>query len=157
MGRPVYSVCKRLISVCFFVNKRPNDELPFARRANGEQIRENRLGLGFHRFLFDVSMSPFLHVSISLCLCLHVSMTPSPCLHVSMSPCFHVSGIPQTENTTNGKPQCPFVYGKLKQQLTFVYCKRKRNWKFVFLGRKTINFNQLLFQQTCPSMDPAHN
>ncbi len=30
---------------------------------------------------------------------------------------------------------------------------RNRKWKFVFLGRPTINGKeQLLFQQTCPSM-----
>ncbi len=31
----------------FFVNKRTNDKLPFTRWANGERIKENRLGFRF--------------------------------------------------------------------------------------------------------------
>ncbi len=44
------SVCKRITSVRFFVNKRTNGKLPFARWANGKRIKENRLGF---RFLFE--------------------------------------------------------------------------------------------------------
>jgi hypothetical protein len=95
-----------------------------------------------------VSMSPCLHVYVSLSMspvsmspCLHFSMFPSlmsmsPYFHVSisMSPSFHVSGIPQTENETNGKWQLPFVCCKWKSngKLQFFYCKQKRKTEVCF-------------------------
>ncbi len=98
-----------------------------------------------------VSMSPFLHVSISPCfrvsyLCLCVSMSPSPCLHISMylGPCLQVSGIAQTENKNKGKRQLLFVCCKRKTpmanfHLFAVNINGKR--KFAFLGRQTIKVN----------------
>jgi hypothetical protein len=68
-------------------------------------------------FHVDVSMSPFLHVPMSLCLCLHVFM--SPYLNVSMScPPLHISGISQrkTELTENGNFRLFSANGKRKRQ-----------------------------------------
>jgi hypothetical protein len=75
-----------------------------------------------------VSMSPFslFLCMMSPCLFPRVSMSPSsismsPCLQVYMSSwsCLHVSGIPQTENETNGQKQIQFVFWKRRRQ-TFV-------------------------------------
>ncbi len=61
------------------------------------------------------------------------------------------------ENRTNGKQQLPFVCCKQNTETSnfrLFAANRKRKRKFVFLGRQTINSNQqLLFQQTCPSMN----
>jgi hypothetical protein len=61
----IHGKVRSVTSVCFLVNKRKNDNLPFARWESGKRIKEN--GLGF-------------------CL-----MSPCPRLHFSISPCFHVS------------------------------------------------------------------
>ncbi len=136
-------------SVCFFVGKRTDIQLPFARWANGKQIKENQLGFHY-TFLFSVSMSPCLclHVQVSMSPCVHfyVSMSMSACFHVSisMSPCLHVSksispGFRNSENwkRINGKWQ-PFVFCKQKMEtVNFRLFAANGNGKrmFVFLGR----------------------
>ncbi len=92
-------------SVCFFVNKRENDKLLFARWANGKWIRQNHLGFRFPFYFFFHKMSEFPNILIP---CVHVnvftSMSPCPCLHIHvsmsmshvhvsvyMSPCLHTS------------------------------------------------------------------
>jgi hypothetical protein len=102
------------------------------------------------------SPSPSLHVSISPCfdvyvyvLCLDVSISPSPCLDVSMSlcPCLQVSGIPETENGTNGNQQLPFSFLQTENgngKLQFV----SANGNGKSFCRQTINRNRrLLFQR----------
>ncbi len=103
-----------ITSVCFFVNKWTNGKLLFARWANSKQIKENRLPSIF-RFLFDVSMSPCLHVS---------------CLHL------HVSGISKRKMATS---VCLLQMENGTNTLLFVCWKRK----FVFFGRQTIDGNGL--------------
>ncbi len=137
-------------------------------------------------FLFNVSMSPCLHVPLSRCLhvsmslslhvsmspyhhvsmplCVHVSLSPCchvsmyPCLYVSMSPCLHihVSTFPEYRKQNYVMEKGNFLLflqtENWNRKLSFICCKWKR--MFVFLGRQTINGNrQLLFQQTCPSLE----
>ncbi len=179
MGKSVSTVCRRRNFVCFFVNKRIKDKLPFARWANYKRVKGNRLGF---RFPFDVFLL------MSSCPCLHVSM--SPCLRVSMSPCLLVSLSPCLSVLMSlclyNKSLCFYVsmslcpcldvsmfleFRKRKAELTgngnlclcaangndilpFVVENGKR--KFVFLGRQTINGNRRsLFQKRahlCSSM-----
>jgi hypothetical protein len=110
-----------------------------------------------------VSLSPSLHVHVSISPCLmssvYVSMSPPPCLHLHVStsmspcPCLHASGIPQTENRTNGKQQLLNGYCKRKTENSHLFAaNRNRKWKFVFLGWQLTKGNQrVLFQQMCPS------
>jgi hypothetical protein len=62
------------------------------------------------------------------------------------------------QNSVNGKQQLPFACCKRKAE-TANFCLFAKNGngkrEFIFLGHQTINGNgnqQLLFQQTCPSM-----
>jgi hypothetical protein len=94
-----------------------------------------------------ISMSQFLHVSMSPCLFLHVSIHPSPCLQVS--------GIRQTENRTNGKQQLPFICCKRKTataNFRLSVANGKRQWQnsVCLLQAETENGN--LFSLVCQTL-----
>jgi hypothetical protein len=115
--------------------KETNDNLPFGLRVKRSTGYGKWPWILFFVWCLHVSLSLFLHVTmsqsmspchhvsmsqVSMSPCLHVSMSlhVSPCLHVSMCPCpcLRVSGIPQTENGTNGKRQLPFIFCKWKRK-----------------------------------------
>jgi hypothetical protein len=56
MGKSVYSVCKRITSVSFFVNKRTNEKLLFAWRANVSRLRKS------HGLPFSIFCSKWQHI-----------------------------------------------------------------------------------------------
>ncbi len=74
-------------------------------------------------------------------------------LDVFISPCLHVSGIPQTDNGTNGKRQLLFFLRERETaNLRLFAANGNGEQTLVFLGRQTINGNRrLLLQQMCPS------
>ncbi len=125
------------ISNFFFVHKRTNDKLLFARWANGKRIKE--ICLNFH-FPFEVSMSMSQCLSVFMLWCLRVSM--SPCLHVFTFPEFSKWGLELTENgnflyflqTENGHGKLPFVCSKQKRKkdVSFPWSANdKRLWTIV--------------------------
>ncbi len=61
MGKCVWSVCRRVTSLCFFVSKRTNNTLPFARWANDRRIKENRLGF---RFPFETAAYIYVYTVV---------------------------------------------------------------------------------------------
>jgi hypothetical protein len=71
---------------------------------------------------------------------------------MSNCPCLHISGIWKTELMEKG---ISFCFCKWKMETANCYLSSAQ-WKrmFVLLGRQTINGNrQVLFQQTCPSLE----
>jgi hypothetical protein len=76
-------------------------------------------------------------------------------LHL-MSPYRHVTGIPPTENGTNGKLQFPFVcYIRKTETANFCLFAANRNDKRKSVFPWSTNFNnnrRLLFEQKCPSI-----
>jgi hypothetical protein len=80
-----------------------------------------------------------LHVAMSPCRRVLVSPSMSPCPHVLMFPCLYVSGIPPTENGTNGKRKLPFVFsanGKRKRLPFFLLQIKTGNGRLFSLVRK---------------------
>ncbi len=61
MGKCVWSVCRRVTSLCFFVSQWTNNTLPFARWANDRRIKENRLGF---RFPFETAAYKYIYMYI---------------------------------------------------------------------------------------------
>jgi hypothetical protein len=114
--------------VCFFINKRAKDKLPFAWWANGK----NRLRI----------------IAWASVFCLNLM---SPCFHV---PCLHVSGILQMENGTNAKRQLPYVCCEQKMEIAnfrLFAANGNGKRKFVLLGRPTINGNGTAVSANVPS------
>ncbi len=119
MGNSVQSVCKRTFSVCFFVIKRTNYKLPFARWANGKWIKENRLGF---RYPSEKAAYKYKHEFI----------------HTFTR---------ETELTENGNFRLFAAIGKLKRQTSVCLLQTETGngkRKFVFLGLLTINGNRRL-------------
>jgi hypothetical protein len=58
---PFKPFAKRITSVCFFVNKRTNDKLPFARWSNCKRIKENRQSFRFPIEMAACNINIFIH------------------------------------------------------------------------------------------------
>ncbi len=107
-----------MTSVCFFVNRQTTNICLHDKQMikSWRKIVWTSV-LPYSVWCLHVSMPLFLHASmppwlnVSMHPCLYVNVSTSPCLHIwihlhvfmSPCPCFHVSGIPKTNNGTNGK------------------------------------------------------
>jgi hypothetical protein len=74
---------KQLTSVFFFVNKRKNDKLPFARWVIGKVIKENRLGCRFpfemtqiRVFIYSIIKDTYRYINIYIYIYLHGWASP---------------------------------------------------------------------------------
>ncbi len=117
MGKSVYSICKWIISICFFGKKQIIDQLPFAQSANGKQIKKNHLGFffWFPSYLFFLYNIRIPNILITY---LHVLKPLSPCFHVS------IDTLLQMENGS----LCLFAANKKWNSIvSFVCCKQR--WK----------------------------
>ncbi len=99
-----------------------------------------------------VSMSPFLNVSLS-----HFCVYIFPCLHLHVSMSFCFPEFRKTENGTNGNSNFCLFAENGNGELPFVCCKRKQKAEICFLCKQTMNSNRrLLFQQRSLSMQKGN-
>jgi hypothetical protein len=133
------SVCKWTTSVCFFVNKRTNDKLPFARWANGKRIKENCLGFRFRidvyifRFPFETAAYMYIHLENGI----HIYGKWNILLYIR-----------KTVLTENGS-FCSFAAKEKRKWPNFrlFAAHGNRKWNFIFLVLQTKNLIN-----DCPSV-----
>jgi hypothetical protein len=86
-----YSVHEQITSVCFFVNKRTDDKLPFAWWASGKRIKEK-----FSLALFSV-WNGSIYIYIYIYMCIHIYI----CIYGKRKRKTEV-GVPWSANDKNG-------------------------------------------------------